>query len=921
MARGHAQGLGLLGRRSEREALGRLLDAVQAGQSAVLVLRGEAGCGKTALLDHLATSATGCRIARAAGVESEMELPFAGLHQLCAPMLDAIGRLPAPQRNALSVAFGLSDGGPPDRFLVALAALTLLSEMAGDRPLVCVFDDAHWLDRASAESLAFVARRLMADPVALVFAVREPSDEPALSGLPALTVKGLSDADARVLLHTVVPVPLDERVLDRIIAETRGNPLALLELPRDTTPAELAGGYGLVDAGPVASRIEQSFATRLGALPEATRVLLLAAAAEPLGDGALLWRAAARLGIEPGAAEPAERAGLVELGATVRFRHPLVRSAAYHAADSTERHAVHRALAEATDRQADPDRRVWHLARATVAPDEAVAFELERSAGRAQSRGGLAAAAAFQQRAAELTPDPARRGARALEAALAKLDAAAPDAATELVAIAGNCPLSELDRARLGRLRAQIAFVRTRGSDAPRLLLDAAKSLEPLDTVMARETFLEALGAAILAGRLGRGCGVRDVAEAVRASRPASEPTRASDLLLDGLATRFTDGHAAGVAPLRRALDAFRRQDGGDDSRWLWLACRVAPALWDDEAWDELTTRQVRIAHDSGALSAIPLADTYRAGVCVHTGEFDEAAALIDEADAITEATGGSRLAYTALVLAAWRGLEPEALELIGDSIRDATARGEGRAVSLAEYSRAVLCNGLGRYDDALAAAQLACEPDELGVAGWALIELVEAAVRSGAPEVAADALRRLEERTRAAGTDWALGTEARLRALLSEGAVADAAFRDSIERLGRTRIAIHLARTHLLYGEWLRRERRRVDARAQLRRAHDMFSRFGALAFAERARRELLATGATPRKRTADTLDELTAQERLIARLAGEGRTNPEIGAELFISPRTVEYHLGKVFAKLGVSSRWDLRDALAGTGTAVPA
>jgi DNA-binding CsgD family transcriptional regulator len=919
----------LPGRCGECETLDRLLDSVRAGHSRVLVIRGEAGVGKTALLKYLLQRTSGCHVARAVGVQSEMELPFAGLHQLCAPLLDRVDRLPGPQRDSLRTAFGLDTGQPPDRFLVGLAVLGLLSAAAEERPLLCVVDDVHWQDRASAESLAFVARRLQGQAIGLVFAVRETSEEQQLVGLPELVVGGLRDGDARTLLDSVIRGRLDERVRDRIVAETRGNPLALLELPRGLTPAQLAGGFGLPEAMPLASRIEQSFLRRLEPLPADTRWLLLAAAAEPVGDVALLWRAADRLGIGPDAAAPAQSARLIELGARVRFRHPLLRSAIYRAAPLSDRQEVHRALAEATDPDDDPDRRAWHRSRAAAGLDEAVADELERSAERAQRRGGVAAAAAFLARAAELTPDRARRGIRALAAAQAKFDAAAPDSAFELLATAELAPLDELQRARLDRLRAQITFARTRGSEAPGLLLDVAERLEPFDVCLARETYLEALRASIFVGRLGDAGSLRDAAEAARVARPGARPPRAIDLLLDGLATRFTAGYAASVSPLRRALDTFWRADAPseDDMRWLWLACPVAPEpvapdLWDDETWDRLTARAVTLARDSGALTVLPIALTYRASVQVQAGEFAAAAALIEDANEISEATGNAPLAYTSLLLAAWRGHEAEALQLIETDVRDAKARGEGRAIGLAECATAVLYNGLGRYEDALAAAQRACEHDDLGFFGWSLVELVEAAARSGSRDVASAALARLEERTHAAGTDWALGVEARSRALVSDGDAADALYREAIERLARTRIAVHVARARLVYGEWLRRENRRIDAREQLRVAYGAFCAMGAQAFAERARGELLATGETVRRRAPETLDELTAQEAQVARLARDGHTNSEIGAQLFISPRTVEYHLHKVFGKLGIGSRRELRRALsADEPSAVPA
>src|SRR3954463_11967127 len=693
----------LLGRRSECETLDRLVATVRGGESAVLVVRGEAGVGKSALLAYLIERASGCRIARAAGVESEMELPFAGLHQLCGPMLDRLDRLPAPQRDALATAFGLSAGEPPDRFLVGLAVLSLLSEVAEDGPLVCAIDDAQWQDRASAQTLAFVARRLLAEGVGVVFVVREPRPAQDLAGLPELVVSGLNEGDSSALLHAAIPGRLDERVTDRIVAEAHGNPLALLELPRGLTSAELAGGFGFPEVMPLASRIEQSFLRQLESLPSETRRLLLTAAAEPVGDVTLLWRAAGRLGVGIAAAAPAQAEGLIELGARVRFRHPLLRSAAYRAAPVSDRRDVHRALADAADPDTDPDRRAWHRAQAASGPDEAVADELERSADRAQARGGAAAAAAFLARAAELTPDPAGRGRRAVAAAQAKFDVGASDTALELVATAELAPLDELERARLERLRAEIVFARTRGGDAPALLLDAARRLEPLDAAMARETHLEAMAAAMFAGRLGDKQGVRDAAEAALTAPAAPRPPRAIDLLLDGLATRFTEGYVAGLPPLRRALDAFRDVEGltARDVRWLWLACRLAQDLWDDELWYVLAPRGLRVARETGTLSVLPIAATYRASLHVHAGAFGAASSLIEEADAIIDATDMAPLKYASLMLAAWRGNEAEALELFDAGRREATARGEGMGLAVLAWATALLYNGRGRYAEA----------------------------------------------------------------------------------------------------------------------------------------------------------------------------------------------------------------------------
>jgi DNA-binding CsgD family transcriptional regulator len=690
----------------------------------------------------------------------------------------------------------------------------------------------------------------------------------------------------------------------------------LLELPRGLTPAEMAGGFGLPRAQALSGRIEDSFQRRLAALPAQTQRLLLVAAAEPVGDATLLWRAAARLGVAVDAADAAESEGLVELGARVAFRHPLVRSAIYRAASPQERREAHRALAEATDSHVDPDRRAWHRAQATPGPDEDVAAELERSAGRAQRRGGLAAAAAFLERSATLTLDPLRRADRALAAATVATQAGTFDAALRLLAMAESGPLEELQCARADLLRGQIAFGSWRGSDAPALLLKAAKRLEPLDIGLARETYLEALSTSVYAGRSARGGGLHEAAQAARAAPAAPEPPRAPDLLLDGLALLNTDGYAAAAPTLKRAVNAFSAEgiSREEAARWLWLACSTAVRLWQDEGWDLLSARHVQLARDAGALGVLPIALNQRAGLHLYEGEFAAAASLIEEARAINEATGSRLPPYASLGLAAFRGRELQSSRPISTS-SEADVEGGREEVgrSLLQWANAVLYNGRGRYEEALAAAERAREDShELVFPVWAAVELIEAASRTGRAADAADALERLSQTTRASGSDWALGIEARSRALLSDGETAEGLYRDALDRLGRTRVRTELARTHLLYGEWLRRERRRLDAREQLRTAHDLLSEMGMEAFAERARRELLATGETARKRAVETRSQLTAQEAQVARLARDGLSNPEIGARLFISPRTVQYHLHKVFAKLGINSRTQLGRAL---------
>lgn len=903
----------LSGRDAECAVLDELLDATREGESPVLVVRGEPGVGKTALLDYAIDSAREFRVARAAGVESEMELAYAGLHQLCAPLLDRLDRLPEPQRDALRGAFGLG-GNETTRFLVALATLSLLSDTAEERPLLCVVDDAQWFDDASALSLAFVARRLVAESIAVVFATRGPSRQ--LRALPELVVRGLADDDARALLDSAVHGRLDEQIRDRIVAETRGNPLALLELPRDLTAAELAGGFGHPDPQPLTERIEQSFLRRVRSLPPQSQQLLLTAAAEPLGDAALLWRAVKRLGLGADALVAAKGAGLIEVGALVRFRHPLVRSAIYWSESPQARKEVHRALAEATDQAIDPDRRAWHLAEATSEPDEAIAAELERSAVRAQARGGLAAAAAILERSATLTPEPARRAERTLASAEAQLAAGAFDAALGLLATARAGPLDELQLARVDLLAAEIAFGMHHGNDAPALLLQAAKRLEPLDVRRARETHLSAMAGAQFAGRLARGDALGETAEAAR-SAPVSDTTRACDLLLDGLAMRLTDGHADAAPISTAALTAFL-SDGlpaEEGLRWLWLACNVALDLWDDESWEALATRHVQLARDAGALTGLPLALTSRATVHTFGGELAAAASLNEEAKEVIDATGSRLAPYGALALAAWQGRDARVQALIDAITKEVGSRGEGIVLTVVQWARALVCNSRGRYEEAQAAAEDASrEPRELSVSARALAELIEAVSRTGKAALGAAALERLSVSTGASGTDWALGIEARCRALLSDGEATEELYLEAIERLGRTRIRAECARSHLVYGEWLRRGRRRLDAREHLRTAYEQFAAMGLEAFAERARRELRATGESARKRTPDTGGRLTPQEALIAQLARDGHTNPEIGAQLFISPRTVEYHLHKVFVKLDVDSRDRLRSLTPG-------
>jgi DNA-binding CsgD family transcriptional regulator len=825
-------------------------------------------------------------------------------------MLNHLDNVPAPQRAAVATALGLSAGPAPDRFLVGLAVLSLLSDVAAEKPLLCLVDDAHWLDQASAQVLAFAARRLGAESLGLIFAASAPRSE--LAALPELVVEGLDDNDARALLDRALAGPIDSQIRDQIIAETRGNPLALLELPRGLTQGQLAGGFGFPGAMGHTGSVEESFRRRAASLPAPAGRLLLIAAADPTGDAALVWRAASHLGISAEAAVPIMEAGLAEFGARVRFLHPLVRSVAYRSGSVRDIRQVHAALADMTDARLDPDRRAWHRAQAAVGPDAEVADDLERSADRARSRGGVVAAAAFLEQSAVLTLAVQQRASRALAAASAKLQAGEFRAARQLLAMAAAGPASEAQQAHVGLLRARIEFAANRGRDAPILLLTAARRLESVDAGLARSTYLDALSAGIFAGQLASpGSGLWEIARAAATAPPPPGPSRAPDLLLDGLAAYYTDGYAAGVPVLRKALAEFGAGVSVEEElRWLWLACLTAVHVWDDDGWERLSARYLALARGAGALGEHPLALSMRAHRLLLTGQLTASQSLVVQAKAATEATGGTLAPYGALSLVALQGHESAVSALVDEVAPKVSERGEGAGVTAVGMARTLLYLGLGRYQEAVPAAQLAtASPGTIATPPWAIAELVEAAVRTGKTDLAADAYERLAEMTDASGTDWALGIQARTRALLSDGEDADNSYREAIDRLQRTGLRICLARARLLYGEWLRRERRRADAREQLRTAFAALDSMGVAAFAERAGRELRATGETARKRAVGSRnDSLTAQETQIALLARDGLSNPEIGARLYISAHTVQYHLRKVFAKLGITTRSQL-------------
>jgi DNA-binding CsgD family transcriptional regulator/tetratricopeptide (TPR) repeat protein len=907
----------LVGRRDEQRKLAELLNRVRGGASGVLVLRGEAGIGKTALLRDVRDLASDLRVIALSGAESEMELAYAGVQQLCAPMLGHIDRLPDPQRNALRVALGLRDGAAPDRLLVSLAVLSLLADAGAERPTVCIIDDAQWIDRASLQALAFAGRRLAADPMVMIFAARGSQADPELAGLPELHLGGLSDTDARALLSAMMPTRLDEAVRDNILAEAGGNPLALLELNRALPPARLAGGYGLADATPLAARIEQTYDQRLRELPPQTRMLLLLAAAEPTGEPAWLWAAAARLGVDADVSAPAEASGMVTVNTRIRFRHPLVRSAIYRSVVPSERRRAHAALADVISGPVAAEHRAWHRAHATDAPDESVAVELVQSADRARRRGGSAAAAAFLARAVELTPDPVLRAERALAAAQSKLDAGDPDAAAlVLVAVAGAD--DELLSARADLLRAKIAFAVQRGRDAPPLLLAAAERLHSVDAAQARDAYLEALVAAMIVGRLhsDKGCSAAAIAAAARHAAPPSGPVTAADLFLDGLVARLTDGHAAAAPLLQQAISQYLEEDatGIADPRSHDITLRVLLDLFDQETYNWLNARQLELLREAGELTVLPAALTTYAGQRVTAGDFAQAADLLEQSDAISSATGAPPHRSIRTYLAACRGQEQLGRDLAQMTIQDATVRGEGSEITVVLFSLAILHNGLAQYDEAFAACASALEYDDVGMYGHILNEMVEAAVRFGKTSVAEAAAAELIERAEATGTATALGYSARAKALLSTGPAVESEYRLAITEFSSSPLKVMTARTYLIFGEWLRRENRRAEARNELRVAREMFVQMGADGFAERTRRELQAAGEPlPKERsgrsTVTSPVTLTTQESYIARLAGDGYTNSEIASHLFVSPRTVEWHLSKIFTKLGVSSRRALR------------
>ena len=908
----------LLDREREIAALHDLLESSRRGRGGALLLRGEPGIGLTALLDQLSESASGMRVARVTAVEWERSLPFAAVHQLCVPWLHRMDELPDPQQDALEAAFGVRNLPAPDRLLVGLGVLGLLSNVAEEEPLVCTVDDVQWLDPPSAEAIAFAARRLGATRVAFALAAHEPLPASAPhAGLREVHVGGLSHDAACKLLDSVVPEPIDPAVKDRLVAAASGVPLALLELSGALTRAQLAGSTELPRMLPVGARLERRLLGMVGDLPADTRTFLLLAAAEPDIGASLLWRAAEYLGIPADAAVAAEEDGLIRVGKRVTFRHALMRLAIYGGATVFDRQRAHEALVNAIDPGVDRDRRAFHRAAASRAPDEDVAVELEGSATRAKGRREYGTAAGLLEQSAELTPDPIRRYQRTLAAAQAALAGGAPARATALLDRPPPQSVDERQRAQTDPLRAAIGLALGQGVDRVTTLVDAARALGPLDARLARDTYLEALEVAIRSGGLGSDTALVEVAENARAAPQVPGPPTAADLLLEGVTLLVTVGHRFATAPIREALDSLRSTD---EPRWLALGSIAAVEIWDDEALHDLTSRSIALGCGVGDSSTAPAAFRQLGDLdAVVAGRFGTTTTVFAGVGAADELGDQQEPSVSAgdLIAAAWRARSTEAREVAEVCMREAFARGLGLDVAVAQYAISILEIGLGRYEAALTVVREVCEGDRLLVVTSALPELTEAATRSGERQLAAAAVSRLSERARASGTNWALGTLARSRALLEVGSRAEELYREAVERLRRCRAAPQLARAHLVYGEWLRRERRRREAREQLRTARDMFIFMGAQAFAERARTELAATGEQTARRAAQASAEpLTPQEARIARAVADGASNAEVAAQLFISPRTVEYHLHKVFRKLGVGSRTQLARVLRESG-----
>ena len=900
----------LLGRHTECEAIDGLLAAARDGLSGLLLLTGEPGIGKTRLLEYAAADAADLHVIRLAGVESEIRLGFGALHRLLRPFLDRILGLPVPQRDALSAAFGLIGSAPPDRYLVGLATLNVLASVAAEKPVLCLVDDVHWLDRESAEALAFTARRLHADSLAFILAARgEASDQSVFASLGTLPLGGLAAQEAKALLASRVAGYLDAAVAEQIVAGTGGNPLALTEITARLSPEQLAGVAPLPARLPVSRMFDLHFRAVIAALPPDTRTLLLLIAAAPADDAPLIWRAAGWLGLSARAAQPAAERGIVTRDAQPSFRHPLIRSAVYADADPARRRRVHAALAAAYDSVGDAEWSAWHRAEAAAGTDEQIAAELQAAAEHARARGGFSEQALFLSRAADLTPAPGRRAERRLAAADAHVICGDPAAAEILLDLAAADLDGRVARARALRTRAVLEMFHVRVANVPAMLMEAVAELGDLDRRMTWDLLFEAMHAAMMGREHVRETTLCEVAKATATAwHDPDAPAWSGDLVMAGLARRVAEGHAQGAPVLRAALAKLR---GATELQELGIPLSVLISFATDEVWDiearrELTERLAAVDRSQGALYALSMTLLVAAQAEITAGRFAEAETCYAEADEFFAAIGfPADGAVNRAHLFAWSGREDELRGALTGIASLAEAFGQGHMDKMGLHALSILDLGLGRYQSALDHALTVFRDDPPSTGNLVLPVIVEAGVRTGEREAAAAALTRMTERAHAAATPWALGLLARCEALMCADEQAEAGYRESVSRLSRVPVDLDLAHSRLLFGEWLRRGKRRAESRAQLRAAHQVFESCGAVPFAERARTELLATGAQVRKRALPAGTELTAQERHVAVLAASGHTNAEIAERLFITVSTVEFHLNKVFRKLAISSR----------------